>query len=264
MSLLSNASGAFAVINLAADDTNLKKTLTESQIKLQEFAQVAIKLGAKFAGIGAAMTLPFKQAAQVFAQFDDAMRTVGAVTNATGQAFEDLTAHAKELGATRSFSAQQVADGMASLGRMGFDSSQITNAIDDMMNLSRATGTELATASEIAANNMAVFGINASKAAKVAETLAVTANSSAQTLTDLGEALKTAGPFAQKAGQSLEQTSAALGVPANMGIRGSMAGFPALRPRIDVIVFLRQNSTRRFFFCAIFCIISPSSIVFMV
>ena len=224
MSLLQTAAQSKAVIELVAKDDNFKENLENCSISLQEFSKVAVQVGTRISLAGAAMVLPFKQAAQVFAQFDDAMRTVGAVTGATAQAFENLTNRAKQLGAETSFSAQQVADGMASLGRMGFNSSQINNAIDDMMNLSRATGTDLAQASEIAANNMAVFGINASKAAKVADTLALTANSSAQTLTDLGEALKTAGPFAKTANQSLKQTSAALGVLANMGIRGSMAG----------------------------------------
>ena len=40
----------------------------------------------------------------------------------------------------------------------------------------------------------------------------------------MGEALKTAGPVAARTGQTLEQVAAQLGVLANMGIRGSMAG----------------------------------------
>ena len=118
MSLLSKAGGAYAVVNITANDTQLEKVLENSKITLKNFGDFAIRFGAKLAGIGAAMTLPFKQAAQVFAQFDDAMRTVGAVTNATGQAFEDLTSRAKELGATTSFSAQQVADGKAYLAEL--------------------------------------------------------------------------------------------------------------------------------------------------
>ena len=224
MSLLSNASGAKAVVDLTLNDSELKAGLERSKLSLQEFGKVAVQIGAKLSMAGVAMVAPFKQALDVFSQFDDAMRTVGAVTGAAAQEFQKLTKRAQELGAATSFSAQQVADGMASLGRMGFNSSQIDNAIDDMMNLSRATGTELSTAAEIAANNMAVFGLNANKASKVADVLALTANSSAQRLEDLGEALKMAGPFANTANQSLEQTCAALGVLANMGIRGSMAG----------------------------------------
>ena len=91
-----------------------------------------------------------------------------------------------------------------------------------MMNLSMVTGTELAEASTIAANQLRVFQMDASKTGEVADILAATANGSAQNLTDLGEALKTAAPFAAQAGGTLKDTSAALGVLANMGIRGSV------------------------------------------
>ncbi|MDO4528188.1 MAG: phage tail tape measure protein, partial [bacterium] len=110
------------------------------------------------------------------------------------------------------------------LGRMGFSPREIENAISDVLNLARATGTELAEAADFAANSMRIFGIESTKMAHVADVLTVTANSSAQTLTDLFEALKIAGPQANAAGEGIEATSAALGVLANMGIKGSLAG----------------------------------------
>ena len=58
----------------------------------------------------------------------------------------------------------------------------------------------------------------------MADILTFTANNSAQTLTDLFEALKLVGPTAQQAGASLESTAASLGVLANLGLRGSLAG----------------------------------------
>ncbi len=152
------------------------------------------------------------------------MRTVRAVTGSTGADFTKLTEKAKELGATTSFTASQVAEGMTALGRMGFNSSEIDGAIQGMLNLSIATGTDLAQASEIAANNMRDFGMSTSQMTDIADLLAFTANGSAQTLEDLGEALKTAGPIASRAGVSLKDTAAQLGVLANMGIRGSMQG----------------------------------------
>jgi len=54
--------------------------------------------------------------------------------------------------------------------------------------------------------------------------LTATANGSAQTVDDLAESLKYAAPVAADAGESIESTSKALGVLANMGIKGSMAG----------------------------------------
>ena len=161
---------------------------------------------------------------RTFANFDDEMRMVKAVTGATGQEFDALTEKAKKLGRETSFTAKQVSEGMTSLGRMGFSPDEIQNAIKPVMDLSRATGTELAQAAEIAANNMRVFGMDAGKMADAADIMTVTANGSAQTLVDLGEALKMAGPHARRAGADLKETCAMLGILANMGIKGSLAG----------------------------------------
>lgn len=98
-------------------------------------------------------------------------------------------------------------------------------AFDDQMRLVRAaTGTELGEAANIAANAMRIFGIEASKMSSVADVLTATANGSAQTLTDLFEALKMAGPQANAAGKSITETAAACGILANLGIKGSLAG----------------------------------------
>ena len=219
-----NINAGAAIVNLIADDSKLKDALKNGLSSLQGFANAAASIGSKLAIAGQYMLAPFQEAARIFADFDSRMRTVSAVTGASGEEFGKLTEKAKQLGATTSFTAAQVAEGMASLGRMGFNPAEIDKAIKSMMDLSLATGTELSQASEIAANNMRVFNMQASDMTKIADILAFTANSSAQRLEDMGEALKTAGPVAARTGQTLEQVSAQLGILANMGIRGSMAG----------------------------------------
>ena len=66
------------------------------------------------------------------------------------------------LGRDTSYTAQQAADAMVSLGRMGFSPTEIQASIDAVLNLARSTGTELAEAGDIAANSMRIFGIEAS------------------------------------------------------------------------------------------------------
>ena len=219
-----NIQAGAAVVNVIANDEQLKDVLEGATKSLQKFANITAAIANKFRAAGTLMLAPFQEAARIFADFDSRMRTVAAVTGSSGEAFDKLTEKAKQLGASTTFTASQVADGMAALGRMGFNSSEIDKAIKSMMDLSLATGTELAQASEIAANNMRVFNMQASDMTKIADILAFTANSSAQRLEDMGEALKTAGPVAVRTGQTLEQVSAQLGILANMGIRGSMAG----------------------------------------
>ncbi len=213
-----------AFVEITTENSALQKGLKNAQAQLRAFGSACTAVGRELLTVSAAMAAPIALSVRTFAAFDDQMRQVKAVTNAIGKEFEALTEQAKKLGRETSFTASQVAGGMASLGRMGFNPAEIEAAIPAMMNLSRATGTDLAESSQIAANNLRVFKMEAAQMPNVADMLTATANGSAQTLTDLGEALKMAGPKAAEAGQSLKETCIQLGILANMGIRGSMAG----------------------------------------
>ena len=213
-----------AFVKITMDNAELKRGVQEAQGQIKRLANTAQAFSNKMLSIGAIAVPPIIMATKAFAAFDDHMRLTAAVSGATGEQFAAMTEQAKKLGRETSFTAAQVAEGMTALGRMGFSPKQIQASIEPMMNLARATGTDLATAAQIAANNLSVFKMNAEQASDVADILTVTANSSAQTLTDLGEALKMAGPHAARAGVSLQDTAAMLGVLANMGIRGSLAG----------------------------------------
>ena len=213
-----------AYVEITLDNASLKKGLDAAKKKIADFSSSMTSVGKEllvFSGVAAA---PLAMATKTFADFDDSMRMVQAVTGATGKEFERLTAQAEKLGRETSYTAKQVAEGMVSLGRMGLNAQEIQNAIPSVLSLARATGTDLAQAGEIAANNMRVFGIETEKMSGVADILTATANGSAQTLVDLGEALKMAGPQASAAGDNITNVSGALGVLANMGIKGSLAG----------------------------------------
>ena len=169
-----------AYIKLTAQDAELNKALQGAQTKLKAFAKTVEDVGAKLAVFGTLASAPFVAATKIFADFDDQMRMVGAVTGATGADFDMLTEKAKKLGRETSFTAAQVAEGMIALGRMGFSSKEIDAAIQPMMNLAKATGTDLATAAEIASNNLRVFRMNASQSGTMADLLSATANKPAK------------------------------------------------------------------------------------
>lgn len=189
---------AYSLLQIIVDSDKYFEKIQSVEGRFTKFAKTCAKFGTPTQEMGETLFAPFAKGASVFAAFDDVMRRVGAVT------------------------AAQVAAGMQPLGMMGFSTEEIRASTAAIMNLSQATGTELAVAATIAANNLRVFGMGAKDIGKVSDYLAATANGSAQTLTDLGEPLKTAGPAAASVGQTVRQTSAALGVLANMGIRGSV------------------------------------------
>lgn len=224
MSLSSNIRAGRAYVEVTAETSKLQRNLTSAQAQLQNFGRTCTNVGKDLLMLSGAMAAPLVMAARSFAGFDDSMRLVQAVTQATDADFKALTKTAQRLGRDTSYTAQQAADAMVSLGRMGFSPTEIQASIDAVLDLARSTGTELAEAGDIAANSMRIFGIEASQMSDVADVLTVTANSSAQTLIDLFEALKMGGPQAAAAGESIRETSAAIAVLANMGIKGSLAG----------------------------------------
>lgn len=219
-----NVKAGRAFIEIALDQGPLEQGLKKAQRKLKSFSSAAMTVGKDLVMLSLIAAAPIAYATKTFADFDDQMRMVKAVTQATEAQFVSLTNKAKKLGRETSFTAKQVAEGMTALGRMGFLPDEIEQAIPAVLDLSRATGTELGDAAEIAANNMRVFGIETGKITSVVDILTVTANGSAQTLIDLSEGLKMAGPQAAAAKDNIVNVSAALGVLANMGIRGSLAG----------------------------------------
>ena len=213
-----------AFVEVFADNSKLRRGLRRAQARLQAFGGKVRTMGANLGKVGLVMAAPMAYATKVFADFDDQMRTVQAVTGTAGEAFEKLTDRAKRLGRTTSYTASQVAAAMVELGRAGFSADEIDAAIGSMLNLARATGTEIAEAANIAAASLRSFGLEASEMTRVADVMVATANNSAQTLTDLGESMKYAAPVADSFGLTIEDTTKALGALANFGIKGSQAG----------------------------------------
>jgi len=202
----------------------LTRTLRKVGQKFSRFGRSLRSFGKRLTITSLAVLAPLGYATKIFADFDDQMRLTKAVSGATGAEFQSLTDQAKELGRTTSFTASQVASGMAQLGRAGFAPGEIDQAIGGMLNLARATGTDLSEAADIAAASLRSFGLAAGEMDRVADVMTAAANNSAQTLTELGDSMKLAAPIANEYGLSLEDTAKAIGTLANFGIKGTMAG----------------------------------------
>jgi len=213
-----------AYVELFTEDSRFVRGLRLAERRLRAFGQKASQMGKRMLLFSGAVAAPLAFAFRTFAGFEDQMKAVQAVTGAVGDEFDRLYQQAKRLGRTTSFTAAEVAGGMLSLGRAGFKPAEIEAAIPGVLNLARATGTDLAMAADIAAGTLRAFSLEADQMGRVTDVLVATANNSAQTMEDLGESMKYAAPIAEEYGLSLEETAKALGVLANMQIKGSMAG----------------------------------------
>lgn len=213
-----------AFVELGVDNTRFLKGLKLAENQLKRFGRSLENIGRTMMRAGAIATVPLAISTKIFSGFDDQMKTVQAVTSATGIEFDNLTQKAKYLGRMTSFTAAQVASGMVQLGRQGFSTAEIDKGIGSVLMLARATGTDLFEAAMLAGNTLRGFGLEVSEFQRVVDVMTATANNSAQGLTDLGESMKYAAPIADEFGMTLEQTAHALGILANVGIKGSMAG----------------------------------------
>ena len=222
-----------AYVSLYAKRDALTRGLQAARADINKFGSDMIRMGAQVVAATAAIVAPVAFATKTFADFDDAMRAVGAVSQATTAELKSMTDVAKMLGATTSFTAVQVAQLMTELGRAGFKPDQINAMTGAVMDLARATGTDATLASGIMAASIRQFSLGAKDATRVADVLTKAANATFNSVESLGEALKYAGPVAAELGLSLEDTVAILGTLGNVGIQGSEAG-TALR-RLGVI-----------------------------
>lgn len=221
---MSQVKAGAAYVEISTRNAQLLKGLQQAQKQLQSFGQSTQLLGTRLMSMGTAAALPMAGSMAVFASFDDAIREVRAVTQATEVDFERLRNKAKQLGATTSYSASEVAKLMAELGRAGFNPDQLIAMTGAVMDLARATGMDATRAAGIMAASIQQFGLSGEDGTRVADALTVAANKTFNSVEALGEALKYAAPVAADANMTLEETLAILGTLGNMGIQGSDAG----------------------------------------
>ena len=157
-------------------------------------------------------------------QFEQGMANVSAISGATGAELTALSDKAKKMGATTKFSAIEAADAMGYMGMAGWNSSQMIDGIAGIMNLAAASGEELASVSDIVTDALTAFGLKASDSTQFADVLAVASSKSNTNVSLLGESFKNVAATAGAMGYSMQDTTTALGLMANAGIKGSDAG----------------------------------------
>lgn len=156
--------------------------------------------------------------------FEDGMARVQAVTNATQAEFQMMEQEALKWGSTTRYTATEAASSLENLTRNGLSATQATAALGPTLQLAQANTIGLAEAADITTNVMNGFGLEVKDMGRVNDVLSSTAAHSATNISLLAEAEKNAAPFGHSLGQSIEEVNAALGVLADVGIKGSDAG----------------------------------------
>lgn len=207
--------------NQAIDDTVGKAKDSESSLS-STFKKVGTAVAAAFS---AQKIIDFGvQSVNTLQGFEDSMLKVKSLSGATADQYQQLSDAALHYGSTTAWTSQNVADAMGYMALAGFDTNEILSATPGVLSLASASGEDLATVSDILTDAMTGFGDSASDATRYADVLATTQAKSNTTVGMLGEAFTYVSSLAGTYSYSLEDVSTALGVMANAGVKGSMAG----------------------------------------
>lgn len=156
--------------------------------------------------------------------FEAGMSQVSAISGATASELDQLTAKAKELGASTKFTATQTAEAMNYMAMAGWNAEQMLSGIDGVMNLAAASGGDLAQTSDIVTDAITAFGLKAEDVGHFADVLAAASANANTNVSMMGETFSYCAPIAGALGFSIEDVSEAIGLMANSGVKSSMAG----------------------------------------
>lgn len=175
-------------------------------------------------GIAFGISTVVRGAFNSITSFEDANAKLSATLGTTTSQTQDLQEVQRELGRTTSFTAGEVAELQVELAKLGFSQDEIKNSTEGILLLAKASGTDLANASEIAGSTLRAFGLETSQTGHLADVMAKSFSSSALDITKFKESMKFVAPVSKSANVSLEETTALLSILANNGVKGSQAG----------------------------------------
>lgn len=226
---------AEAEIELARLQGELAKVPNSIQIvgqRMQETGQKIQSAGKMMTSVGSTLTksvtapIAALGAASIktTADFDESMSKVQALSGATGSEFDALRKKARDMGASTKYSATEASSALGFMALAGWDTNQMLDGLDGVMNLAAASGMDLAEASDLVTDYLSAFGLEAKDSSRMADQLAYAQAHSNTTTTQLGEAFGNSAAQMHTAGQSMETTTAILEAFANQGLKGSEAG----------------------------------------
>lgn len=218
---------------LGTQITDLKNRQEEAADGAQSFGDTsaqafgAIQQAIAAAGIAAALHEIYEaymECVTVAGDFEASMSNVEALSGATAGEMEALSGMAKELGATTKFTAKESADAMGYMAMAGWDANDMLGGMNGVLQLAAASGEDLAMVSDIVTDSLSAFGLTAADTSHFSDVLAAAATNANTNVSIMGETFKMSASVAGALGYSVEDVAVAVGLMANSGVKGSIAG----------------------------------------
>ena len=226
--------------NLAQKDAELTAKIKNLSAEQDKAADSAASFGEKsaqafgavheaIAAAGIAVALreigeAYMECVAIAGDFEEGMSNVEALSGASADEMARLSDQAKELGATTKYTAQESAQAMGYMAMAGWDASEMLSGMDGVLQLAAASGEDLARVSDIVTDNLSAFGLTAADTVRFSDVLAAAATKSNTNVSIMGETFKMSASVAGALGYTIEDVAVAVGLMANSGVKGSIAG----------------------------------------
>lgn len=159
-----------------------------------------------------------------FKSFEQQMRAVQAISGATTEDFNKLSAAALESGKSTKFTATESGKALEYMAMAGWKTDEMIAALPGVMDLAASSGEDLAMVSDVVTDSMTSFYMSAAQSAQFADVLAAASSNSNTNVGKMGFTFKYVAPLAGSLGYSIQDTAIAIGAMADAGIKGEMAG----------------------------------------
>lgn len=207
-------------------ENSFKQSLGITEDGLNKIASVAKKAAAVAASAFAAVKIGefISGAVDEYAEFEQSMANTSAIAGASAEEYEKLSNAAREAGKATTFTASEAADALGYMALAGWSVEESTAALTPVLKLAEATQADLATTSDQVTDSMSAMGVGIDDLQEYLDVVVTTNNKANTTAADLMDAFIGCGGAARAAGMDYKETSTALGILANNGIKGSEAG----------------------------------------
>lgn len=166
----------------------------------------------------------FKSSLDTYAEFEQSMANVKALTGAAGEEFENLQNAALEMGKKTSKTAKEAADALGYMSLAGWDATTSIAALEPVLRLSEAGGLDLATTSDLVTDSMSALGMTVEELPGYLDKLAQSSRKSNTAIDQMMEAYLKVGGTMNRLNVPMEESATILGMLANRGLKGSEAG----------------------------------------
>lgn len=229
---------------LKLETSNFAAGIAKARQDLGVFSTACVAIGDGFVKFGSQLSLVFTApivsavtaAIHAGGEFEGQLNRISALGGITGESLTTLGTAAKDLVKTfKTYTATEIASGMADLAAAGLDATKIYEAMPGVLQLAKAGELGVSDAATFAVRGITQFGLAMTDTSHLADVYAKAAASGLLTTKQMADAMGFAGPMASSLGMTLEQTASILTIFSNSGLAGAKGG-TALRSILNSLI----------------------------